>query len=61
MPPEYIMTGILSMKTDVYSYGVLMLEIISGNKNRKADGNYLVEDVCDLLQFFMILYFLLKL
>ncbi|KAL6201834.1 hypothetical protein ACLB2K_025546 [Fragaria x ananassa] len=50
MPPEYIMTGILSMKTDVYSYGVLMLEIISGNKNRKADGNYLVEDAWQLGQ-----------
>nr|XP_011468853.1 PREDICTED: cysteine-rich receptor-like protein kinase 10 isoform X2 [Fragaria vesca subsp. vesca] len=50
MPPEYQMTGILSMKTDVYSYGVLMLEIISGNKNRKADGNYLVEDAWQLWQ-----------
>ncbi|XP_062014550.1 cysteine-rich receptor-like protein kinase 15 [Rosa rugosa] len=50
MPPEYLITGILSMKTDVYSYGVLMLEIISGNKNFNADGNYLVKDARQLWQ-----------
>jgi len=29
MPPEYIMEGILSTKYDVYSFGVILLEIIS--------------------------------
>ncbi|PQM38613.1 cysteine-rich receptor-like protein kinase 10 [Prunus yedoensis var. nudiflora] len=33
MPPEYIMGGNFSTKSDVYSYGVLMLEIISERKN----------------------------
>ncbi|XP_050104795.1 G-type lectin S-receptor-like serine/threonine-protein kinase At1g67520 [Malus sylvestris] len=33
MPPEYVMGGHFSVKSDVYSYGVLMLEIISGRKN----------------------------
>ncbi|KAM1004049.1 hypothetical protein ACFX2C_004289 [Malus domestica] len=33
MPPEYVMEGHFSVKSDVYSYGVLMLEIISGRKN----------------------------
>eukprot|EP00253_Pinus_taeda_P019495 PITA_19495 len=33
MPPEYAMRGQLSVKTDVYSFGVLLLEIISGRKN----------------------------
>ncbi|PRQ30415.1 putative protein kinase RLK-Pelle-DLSV family [Rosa chinensis] len=50
MPPEYLMAGILSMKTNVYSYGVLMLEIISGNKNFNADGDYLVKDARQLWQ-----------
>ncbi|XP_004308240.1 PREDICTED: G-type lectin S-receptor-like serine/threonine-protein kinase B120 isoform X2 [Fragaria vesca subsp. vesca] len=50
MAPEYLMTGILSMKTDVYSYGVLMLEIISGNKNHKAGLNSLVKDAWQLWQ-----------
>ncbi|KAK2411996.1 serine/threonine-protein kinase PBS1 [Trifolium repens] len=30
--PEYFMTGQLTMKSDVYSYGVLMLELISGRR-----------------------------
>ncbi|WOL08085.1 hypothetical protein Cni_G16837 [Canna indica] len=34
MSPEYAMDGIFSMKSDVFSFGVLTLEIISGKKNR---------------------------
>ncbi|KAJ4982009.1 hypothetical protein NE237_032846 [Protea cynaroides] len=34
MPPEYAVDGLFSMKSDVYSYGVLVLEIVSGKKNR---------------------------
>ncbi|EOA18537.1 hypothetical protein CARUB_v10007091mg [Capsella rubella] len=33
MAPEYVMHGQFSLKTDVYSFGVLVLEIISGKKN----------------------------
>ncbi|KAH0924426.1 hypothetical protein HID58_024444 [Brassica napus] len=33
MAPEYVMHGQFSFKTDVYSFGVLVLEIISGKKN----------------------------
>jgi len=33
MPPEYAMLGQVSVKTDVYSFGVLVLEIITGRKN----------------------------
>ncbi|KAG0485322.1 hypothetical protein HPP92_009401 [Vanilla planifolia] len=33
MSPEYAMQGIFSVKSDVYSLGVLLLEIISGKKN----------------------------
>ncbi|KAJ6842452.1 receptor-like serine/threonine-protein kinase SD1-8 [Iris pallida] len=33
MSPEYAMGGFFSLKSDVYSYGVLILEIISGKKN----------------------------
>ncbi|KAF3487648.1 hypothetical protein F2Q69_00056802 [Brassica cretica] len=34
MPPEYRCEGLFSVKTDVYSFGVLVLEIICGKKNR---------------------------
>ncbi|KAJ6833443.1 receptor-like serine/threonine-protein kinase SD1-8 [Iris pallida] len=36
MSPEYAMEGIFSLKSDVFNYGVLVLEIISGKKNRGA-------------------------
>nr|XP_029122460.1 G-type lectin S-receptor-like serine/threonine-protein kinase At1g11330 isoform X4 [Elaeis guineensis] len=34
MSPEYAMDGVFSVKSDVFSFGVLVLEIISGKKNR---------------------------
>ena len=34
MAPEYAMAGIFSVKSDTYSYGVLLLEIVSGLKMR---------------------------
>ncbi|KAG8056714.1 hypothetical protein GUJ93_ZPchr0002g26508 [Zizania palustris] len=33
MAPEYLMHGALSAKADVFSFGVLVLEIVSGRKN----------------------------
>ena len=33
MSPEYAMNGVVSIKTDVFSFGVLILEILSGKKN----------------------------
>lgn len=35
MSPEYAVDGKYSVKSDVFSLGVLLLEIISGRKNRK--------------------------
>ena len=32
MSPEYAMQGFFSEKSDVFSFGVLLLEIISGRK-----------------------------
>ncbi|KAF2303576.1 hypothetical protein GH714_019508 [Hevea brasiliensis] len=37
MSPEYAMDGLYSVKSDVFSYGVLILEIISGKKNTEYD------------------------
>ncbi|XP_021719607.1 putative receptor-like protein kinase At4g00960 [Chenopodium quinoa] len=33
MPPEYLIQGQVSLKSDVFSFGVLILEIVSGQKN----------------------------
>ncbi|PKI65665.1 hypothetical protein CRG98_013960 [Punica granatum] len=34
MSPEYVIDGIFSVKSDVFSFGVLVLEIINGKRNR---------------------------
>ncbi|KAM4116116.1 hypothetical protein ACJW30_02G026600 [Castanea mollissima] len=34
MAPEYAIDGLFSVKSDVFSFGILLLEIISGKKNR---------------------------
>jgi hypothetical protein len=33
MSPEYAMEGLFSIKSDVFSFGLLVLEIVSGKKN----------------------------
>lgn len=45
MAPEYALQGICSDKADVFSYGVLVLEIISGQKNRYVQQGQNVEDL----------------
>ncbi|XP_039164266.1 G-type lectin S-receptor-like serine/threonine-protein kinase At1g11330 [Eucalyptus grandis] len=38
VPPEYVRKGIYSTKYDIYSFGVLLLQIISGKKNSCCYG-----------------------
>lgn len=40
MSPEYLAHGQLTEKADVYSFGVLLLEIVSGVQNRRAGEEY---------------------
>jgi len=39
MAPEYAIDGLFSIKSDVFSFGVLLLELISGLKNRTRTYN----------------------
>jgi serine/threonine protein kinase len=48
MSPEYAMDGVFSMKSDIYSFGVMVLEIITGKRNR---GFYEVELDLNLLRY----------
>ncbi|XP_042026177.1 G-type lectin S-receptor-like serine/threonine-protein kinase At4g27290 [Salvia splendens] len=53
MSPEYAVDGLFSVKSDVFSFGVLVLEIISGNSNR---GFTLVNHRHNLLGHAWMLY-----
>eukprot|EP00256_Glycine_max_P052518 XP_014618872.1 putative receptor-like protein kinase At4g00960 [Glycine max] len=48
MAPEYAMHGQFSVKSDVFSFGVLVLEIVSGQKNSGISNG---ENMEDLLSF----------
>jgi hypothetical protein len=54
--PEYASRGQLSEKVDVFSFGVLVLEIVSGRKNIEPnlneDQSYLLEWVSNLITLF---------
>lgn len=36
MSPEYAMSGVVSVKIDVFSFGVLVLEIVSEKRNNAS-------------------------
>ncbi|XP_061353840.1 cysteine-rich receptor-like protein kinase 44 [Gastrolobium bilobum] len=48
MAPEYVRQGQFSVKSDVFSFGVLVLEIVTGQKNSGFRNG---EDVEDLISF----------
>ncbi|XP_057428745.1 G-type lectin S-receptor-like serine/threonine-protein kinase At1g11300 isoform X1 [Lotus japonicus] len=48
MSPEYAMQGLFSEKSDVFSFGVLLLEIVSGKRNSSFNKN---EESVSLLGF----------
>ena len=39
MAPEYAINGVVSIKIDVFSFGVLLLEILSGKKNNSRSDS----------------------
>ena len=60
LAPEYVLYGQLSEKADVYSFGVLLLEIVSRKRNRDPtrpdDDIYLPMLVGLALLMFELLY-----
>ncbi|XVF57951.1 hypothetical protein PTKIN_Ptkin07bG0023600 [Pterospermum kingtungense] len=48
MAPEYALDGLFSVKSDVFSFGVVMLEIVSGKKNMRF---YRVENCPSLIGY----------
>ena len=41
MSPEYAVNGLLSLKSDVFSFGVIVLEILSGIRNANSKFSHL--------------------
>lgn len=67
MSPEYALDGLFSVKSDVFSFGVVVIEIISGKRNtgfyEPEQALSLLGYVCSLLKikypiisFFVIFY-----
>ena len=48
MAPEYASEGIFSIKSDVFSFGVLVLEILSGKRN---SGSHQCGDFINLIGY----------
>lgn len=46
MAPEYFMHGITHEKTDVFAFGVVLLELITGHRAVNSDRQGLVKWVC---------------
>ncbi|KAL3627581.1 hypothetical protein CASFOL_028944 [Castilleja foliolosa] len=45
MAPEYALHGQFSIKSDVFSFGVLVLEIISGQRNKNVQRGEIVQNL----------------
>ncbi|XP_050378756.1 L-type lectin-domain containing receptor kinase S.6 [Argentina anserina] len=48
LAPEYVYSGVPTVKTDVYSFGVVMLEVATGRKPVEDDGTVIVDWVWGL-------------
>ena len=48
MAPEYAMRHRVTDKIDVFSYGIVVLEIVSGKSNlKREDNDYLLNEVTE--------------
>jgi hypothetical protein len=57
MSPEYALEGLFSIKSDVFSFGVLLLEIVSGKRNTgfyQTDCFHLIRYVSILFASFVV-------
>lgn len=60
MAPEYFMHGLVNEKTDVFAFGVLLLELITGRRAVDSSRQSLVMWVCSLSLLIYSLYFQFK-
>ena len=58
MPPEYVYHGQFSVKSDVFSFGVLVLEMVTGHKNHTFRGEDSGEGLLDYVSYSIFTYFI---
>ena len=49
MSPEYVMRGQYSTKSDVFSFGILVIEIVTGQRNTGHYFNEQNEDIISIV------------
>ena len=58
MPPEYVIHGQFSVKSDVFSFGVLVLEMVIGPKNNTFRGLDNEEGLLNYVSYIIFTYLL---
>ena len=60
MAPEYALHGIFSAKSDVFRYGVLVLEIVTGRRNTYTHASGPSEDLLTYVWIPLITVMMMK-
>ena len=58
MPPEYVLHGKFSVKSDVFSFGVLVLEMVTGQKIHTFRGEDSGEGLLNYVRYSIFTYFI---
>ena len=58
MPPEYVLHGQFSVKSDVFSFGVLVLKMVTEQKNHTFRGEDSGEGLLNYVSYSIFTYFI---